>query len=174
MTDAERLAAIFHAYDIRGVVPSELDERLAYAIGVGFARFVAEVGCEASGSARVLVARDARRSGEALAGAFAAGVCSAGGEVIDLGLASTDLCYFASGRLDRAGAMLTASHNPAMYNGVKLCLPGAKPVGEESGLRRVRELAEAAVASVPAHIVAPVGLERVDLLEAFAEHVRSF
>src|SRR5487761_2658029 len=171
MTDAERLSGIFHAYDVRGVVPEELDSRIAYAIGVGFAEFAAE---EAGGPAKVLVARDMRTSGEVLGAAFLAGAAHAGATVVDLGLCSTDLCYFASGYLHAAAAMLTASHNPARYNGVKFCLPGARPVGEESGLFRVRELAVLALPNAPADAVSPDGVESVNLLDAFAAHVREF
>ena len=171
MTDAERLTGIFHAYDVRGVVPDELDPRIAYAIGVGFAEFAAE---ESGGPVKVLVGRDMRTSGEVLGAAFLAGAASAGATVIDLGLCSTDLCYFASGYLNAAAAMLTASHNPARYNGVKFCLPGARPVGEESGLVRVRELAVLALPNAPADAVSPDGVESVNLLDAFAAHVREF
>src|SRR5487761_2546229 len=159
MTDAERLSGIFHAYDVRGVVPEELDSRIAYAIGVGFAEFAAE---EAGGPAKVLVARDMRTSGEVLGAAFLAGAAHAGATVVDLGLCSTDLCYFASGYLHAAAAMLTASHNPARYNGVKFCLPGARPVGESGGLRVVERYATELVAQAPSEIVRPTGLERLD------------
>ena len=171
MTDAERLRTIFHAYDVRGVVPDEFDARLAYAIGVGFARFAAE---QSEGSTKVLVGRDMRSSGEELGAAFLAGAAATGSEVIDLGLCSTDMCYFASGYLGAAAAMLTASHNPARYNGVKFCLPGARPVGEESGLYTVRDYAIEAVADAPEHAPSPPGLESLDLLDAFATHVHSF
>jgi phosphomannomutase len=171
MTDAERLTGIFHAYDVRGVVPDELDSKIAYAIGVGFAKFAAE---EAGAPIKVLVARDMRTSGEVLGAAFLAGAASAGATVVDLGLCSTDLCYFASGYLNAAAAMLTASHNPARYNGVKFCLPGARPVGEESGLVRVRELALQALPDAPENAPAPEGVEAVNLLDAFADHVHSF
>jgi phosphomannomutase len=171
MTDAERLTGIFHAYDVRGVVPDELDARIAYAIGVGFAKFAAE---ESAEPVKVLVGRDMRTSGEVLSAAFLAGAASEGATVVDLGLCSTDLCYFASGYLDAAAAMLTASHNPARYNGVKFCLPGARPVGEESGLVRVRELALQALPDSPSEPVAPAGVESVNLLDAFAKHVHEF
>lgn len=171
MIDAERLTAIFHAYDVRGVVPDQFDTRLAYAIGVGFARFAAG---ETGASTKVLVGRDMRSSGEELGAAFLAGAAATGAEVVDLGLCSTDMCYFASGFLNASAAMLTASHNPAHYNGVKFCLPGAKPVGEESGLYVVRDYAIEASATAPDHAPAPPGLEQVDLLDAFASHVHSF
>jgi phosphomannomutase len=171
MTDGDRLVGIFHAYDVRGVVPDEFDARIAWAIGFGFAKYAAG---EAGAPTKVLVGRDMRTSGEELSAALLAGAAAGGATVVDLGLCSTDLCYFASGRLDAAAAMLTASHNPARYNGVKFCLPGAKPVGEESGLFTVRDLALDALVSAPAHAAAPAGVEQVRLLEAFAEHVHSF
>src|SRR5438270_11615133 len=133
------LDAIFKAYDIRGVVPDQLDAPAARSIGWAFARF--------AGEPRVLVARDMRPSGEALSDAFADGAMAAGADVVDLGLASTDLIYFAAGHLNAPAAMFTASHNPARYNGIKLCLAGAKPVGQDTGLGRIREL----VTSPPAH-----------------------
>ena len=105
------LRSIFKAYDVRGTVPDELNPARAYAIGVGFARFVAEE--TATPSPALVVARDMRPSGIELGQAFIAGAVSVGATVTDIGLASTDLLYFASGRLDAAGAMLTASHNPA-------------------------------------------------------------
>ena len=123
------LDAVFKAYDVRGTVPDQLDGRSCRAIGWAFARF--------AGTSRILVARDMRESGVELAGEFATGARRAGATVIDLGLASTDMMYFASGRLDAPGAMFTASHNPAAYNGIKMCLAGAKPVG--SGHRAGRD-----------------------------------
>src|SRR5579872_4469562 len=120
------LDAVFKAYDVRGTVPEQLDGRSCRAIGWSFARFAAVP--------RVLVARDMRASGEELSTEFARGVRAAGVDVVDIGLASTDMLYFASGRLDAPGAMFTASHNPAEYNGIKMCLAGARPVGQDTGL----------------------------------------
>ncbi len=162
------LDAIFKAYDIRGTTPDQLDALLAEAIGAAFARFVAAQG---GGARRVLVARDMRESGVELAAAFARGVQHQGLDVVDLGLASTDLLYFASGRLDSPGVMLTASHNPAQYNGMKMCLPGARPIGEESGLQEIKALAAAGIAPGEGP---PGGYERLDLLSDFGIHVRSF
>lgn len=162
------LDAIFKAYDIRGVTPDQLDEPLAETIGAAFARFVsAQVG----GAARVLVARDMRESGVGLAAAFARGVQGQGLGVVDLGLASTDLLYFASGRLDAPGVMLTASHNPAQYNGMKMCLPGARPIGEGTGLDEIKAMAAAGVAPAEGP---RGGIEKLDLLREFGAHVRSF
>jgi phosphomannomutase len=161
------LDTIFKAYDVRGVVPDQLDEATCHAIGVGFARF--------AGAPRVLVARDMRPSGIALAAAFADGVTSQGVDVVRLGLASTDLLYFAAGRLDAPGVMLTASHNPAQYNGLKFCLAGARPVGQDSGLDQVQATAEAVLAGTgPAPAAARGSVSDLDLLEAFADHVCSF
>src|SRR5438552_7735074 len=124
------LDTIFKAYDIRGTVPDQLDAEVAAAIGVAFARFAR--------TPRLLVARDMRPSGVELAAAFAEGVRTCGVDVVDLGLASTDLVYFASGRLDAPAAMFTASHNPAQYNGIKLCRAGAAPAGQDTGLNEIR------------------------------------
>jgi phosphomannomutase len=130
-----RLDAVFKAYDIRGTVPDQLDEDVARGVGAAFARFVA--------SPAVVVGRDMRPTGIPLLDAFSAGVMSTGTDVIDLGLASTDLVYVASGRLDLPGAMLTASHNPAGYNGIKLCGAGAAAIGTDSGLADIRSMAAA-------------------------------
>ena len=127
--DASTLTPVFKAYDIRGTVPDQVNPALARAVGGAFARF--------AGPGRILVARDMRPSGVELTRAFAEGVTSAGTDVIDLGLTSTDELYFASGSLEAPGAMFTASHNPADYNGIKLCLSGARPVGADTGLREI-------------------------------------
>src|SRR5687768_15559007 len=162
------LDAIFKAYDIRGTTPDQLDAGVARAVGEAFAVFVAG---QVGGARKVLVGRDMRPSGVELAGAFSEGVRAQGLDVVDLGLASTDLVYFAAGKLDAPGAMFTASHNPAQYNGMKLCLAGARPIGEDSGLREIKQMA---AQGVPAHAGTPGGREPLDLLRAFAEHVRSF
>jgi phosphomannomutase len=158
---------VFKAYDIRGTVPEQLDEAMCRAIGVGFAKF--------SGAQRILIARDMRPSGVALEAALADGIREQGVDVVLLGLASTDLLYYASGHFDTAGVMLTASHNPAQYNGIKLCLAGARPVGIDSGLRDIQAIAEAVVAGNGPQPAATKGSEeRLDLLDAFADHVTSF
>ncbi|HOT79840.1 MAG TPA: phosphomannomutase/phosphoglucomutase [Microthrixaceae bacterium] len=159
--------AIFKAYDVRGTVPDQFDDDMARAIGAAFAKFVSG---EDPSVGQVLVARDMRPSGEAMVAAFAEGVTSQGLDVVDLGLGSTDLLYFAAGTLDAPGAMFTASHNPAQYNGIKFCLSGARPVGEDSGLTQIRDDATAGVA--PAATTGTV--TRRDVLGAFADHVRSF
>jgi phosphomannomutase len=159
---------IFKAYDIRGTTPDQLDADGARAIGAAFAHFAAG---HVGGAKQVLVARDMRTSGVELAAAFMAGVQSQGIEVVELGLASTDLLYFASGKLDSPGAMFTASHNPAQYNGLKLCLPGAKPIGEDTGLREIKELA---AAGLPPTDGPAGGAHKLDMLHDFGVHVRSF
>jgi phosphomannomutase len=157
------LDAIFKAYDIRGVVPDQLDAAAARSIGWAFARF-ADV-------PRILVARDMRPSGEVLSEAFAEGAMAAGADVVDLGLASTDLIYFAAGHLNAPGAMFTASHNPARYNGIKLCLAGARPVGQDTGLADIKAAAEVG----PTAGSRPNGsLSRMELIGDYAAHVRSF
>ncbi len=169
-----RLAAIFKAYDVRGTVPDQLDGALAAAIGAGFARFARE----SEGARAMVVGRDMRSSGVELSQAFASGVLSEGLEVLDVGLASTDLVYFASGSRSMPGAMLTASHNPAAYNGIKLCLAGAKPVGKDTGLGEIRAGAERFLAgdslSKLADPASDPRYRRADLLDEFAAHVRSF
>src|SRR5437868_5774870 len=135
--------AVFKAYDIRGLAPEQLDAPMCRNIGAAFARF--------AGSSRVLIARDMRPSGVELSAAFADGVRSQGCDVVDLGMASTDLIYYAAGTLDAPGAMFTASHNPAGYNGIKLCLSGARPIGEDTGL--------AAIKVTAAEILSGEGLE---------------
>jgi phosphomannomutase len=157
------LDTVFKAYDIRGTVPDQLDASMARAVGSAFARF--------SRAPRVLVGRDMRESGPALAGAFTEGVTSTGVDVVDLGLASTDLVYFASGHLGSPAAMFTASHNPAAYNGIKLCLDGARPVGQDSGLAEIKAMAEAGGAG---GVSAPGSVSSLELLDEYARHVRSF
>jgi phosphomannomutase len=171
-----RFSGVFKAYDIRGTVPDELDARMAYCVGVGFGTFVLAQGAS---DRRIVLARDIRESGVELSRAFSAGVLSVGLGVVDVGLASTDLLYFASGKLNLAGAMLTASHNPPAYNGIKLCLPGARPIGRDSGLADVARVAVEAYEAAPLDggVTAVPGDARVehrDMLDDFATHVRSF
>ncbi len=157
------LGRLFKAYDVRGVVPDELDEDVARSIGAAFAEW--------SGVEAVAIGRDCRLSSPSLAAALSEGITSRGTDVIDIGLASTDLLYFTSGSRSVAGIMLTASHNPPEYNGMKFCLPGARPVGRDTGLGEIRDLAER-------HAFAPgaaTGTERrEEMLEAYVEHVLSF
>ena len=161
------LDEIVMAYDIRGTVPDQLHGEVAHALGVAYARFV--------DADRVLVARDMRQSGEALVAEFARGVMEQGLDVVDLGLGSTDLLYYAAGSLDAPGAMFTASHNPAQYNGVKLCLSGARPVGIDSGLADIRDIAAAVLDGNGPRMSETAGsLSSLDVLPAFVDHVVSF
>jgi phosphomannomutase len=136
--EAPRLADFIKAYDVRGVVPEQLDERVAQAIGSAFAQVVVAP----EGATGVVVGHDMRPSSPSLSRAFANGVASQGVDVTLIGLCSTDGLYYASGALDLPGAMFTASHNPAQYNGIKLCRAGARPVGQDSGLAEIRDLAQ--------------------------------
>ena len=156
------LDRIFKAYDVRGVVPDELNEGLARRIGAAFAGW--------TGAPRILIGRDCRLSSPAIADALAEGMTARGASVVELGLTSTDLLYYAAGSLDMPGVMITASHNPKQYNGLKFCLGGARPVGEDSGLREIRALTEAGVTSAD-H---PGTVEHRDLLPAYVEHVLGF
>jgi phosphomannomutase len=132
------LSSIVKAYDIRGVVGEQLDAELVRAFGAAMARLVA-----ADGARSIVIGRDMRDSSPALAAAFAEGVTGQGLDVIDIGLASTDMLYFGAGSLNTPGAMFTASHNPARYNGIKLCRAGAVPIGQDTGLVTIREAVEA-------------------------------
>jgi len=132
------LADFVKAYDVRGLVPEQLDVDVAWALGAAFAEVVI---CREGGTGCV-IGHDMRATSPELSRAFGAGVTSRGVDVTHIGLASTDGLYFASGHLDLAGAMFTASHNPAAYNGIKLCRPGARPVGQDTGLADVRDLAQ--------------------------------
>lgn len=166
-TDPRVLDAIVKAYDVRGTTPDQMNEDVARALGVAFARFTA--------APSVVVARDMRLTGESLVAAFADGAVSQGAAVVDLGLASTDMVYFAAGTLDMPGAMFTASHNPAQYNGIKFCLSGARPVGIDTGLGEIRDTAKRALAGTgPAPVAARGTVSRRDMLEQFADHVVSF
>jgi phosphomannomutase len=128
--NSNQVPAIFKAYDIRGLVDNEITPDFTFSTGVAFARFL-QLERE---PATVVIGEDMRPSSPVLADAFSAGVTSQGMDVTRIGLASTDMLYFASGKLNLPGAMFTASHNPAEYNGIKLCLSGARPIGKESGL----------------------------------------
>jgi len=166
-SDAPDLSKIVKAYDVRGTVPDQINAAVAHAFGVAFARFV--------GAPTVLVGRDMRPSGEELVDEFARGVMEQGVDVIDLGLASTDLVYYAAGTLDAPGAIFTASHNPAQYNGVKFCLSGARPVGVDTGLEDVRILAQQVLdGSGPLPAATAGSRASRNLLSAFADHVVSF
>jgi phosphomannomutase len=156
------LSTIVKAYDIRGVVPDQLDAGIARDVGAAFARVV--------GATSVVIGNDMRPSSPELVSAFADGVTSTGADVILIGLASTDLLYFASGHLDLPGAMFTASHNPARYNGIKLCRAGAAPVGQETGLAEIRAMVED---GLPPADATPGTVSRRDLLPEYAAYLRS-
>jgi phosphomannomutase len=157
------LDAIFKAYDVRGLYPEEIDEAVARKIGNAFAHF--------TGAQNVVVGYDMRPSSVPLVEAFIEGALLAGADVTDIGLCSTDLVYFASGTLDAPGAMFTASHNPAQYNGIKMCKAGAAPIGEQTGLQQIKEMVASGVTS---RGESPGKLERRSMLDEFGEHVRSF
>jgi phosphomannomutase len=163
------LSTIIKAYDVRGLVPEQLDASIARAIGAAFAE-VSGAAAAPADRRSVVVGYDMRPSSPALVAAFAEGVNSRGVDVVDIGLASTDQLYFASGRLDLPGAMFTASHNPAQYNGIKMCRAGATPIGQDTGLAEIRALAEADLDGAPRTAPAAVQgtLERRDLLTDYA------
>ncbi|MBN9797077.1 MULTISPECIES: phosphomannomutase/phosphoglucomutase [Pseudonocardia] len=163
------LSAIVKAYDIRGVVGDQLDEPTARALGAATARLVA--GDDPAPSA-VVVGRDMRDSSPALAAAFADGVTGQGLDVVDIGLASTDMLYYASGTLDLPGAMFTASHNPAAYNGIKLCRAGAVPVGQDSGLATIRDEAGRFLDSGVPEVPSPGAVRTEDMLTGYARYLR--
>lgn len=163
------LSAIVKAYDIRGVVGDQLDESTARALGAATARLVA--GDDPAPSA-VVVGRDMRDSSPALAAAFADGVTGQGLDVVDIGLASTDMLYYASGSLALPGAMFTASHNPAAYNGIKLCRAGAVPVGQDSGLATIRDEAARFLDSGVPEVRSPGAVRTEDMLDGYARHLR--
>jgi phosphomannomutase len=165
---AADLRIIFKAYDVRGIVPDEFDEDAAHRIGRAFAAWLAE---EAVGASRVVMGRDCRLSSPSLSEAFAGGLTSSGVGVVELGLSTTDMVYFASGRLSLAGAMFTASHNPPRYNGLKLCRPGAVPIGIETGLARIRDLATVGAGD---RTSAPGSTEQLDMVEEYLEHLLTF
>jgi phosphomannomutase len=159
---ARDLGSIFKAYDIRGVYPTEIDEDVARRIGRAFAEFTR--------APRIAVGRDMRTSSPELAEGFMSGAASAGASIIDVGLVSTDALYFASGVLDVPAAMFTASHNPARYNGIKLCLQKAAPISAETGLEEIRKRAEAVDGAAE-----PTGkMEKRDIIDDYSAHVRSF
>ncbi len=162
------LEQVIKAYDIRGIYPDQLDSDLAYDVGAAFVR-VLKLAVRDGGPGAVVVAHDMRPSGPELVASFANGVQDQGCDVVLIGLASTDGLYFASGRLNLPGAMFTASHNPARYNGIKLCKQEASPVGQDSGLREIRELIEQGVPTYEG----PRGESRSqDMLADYASYMR--
>jgi phosphomannomutase len=161
---ARDLTDVVKAYDVRGVVPDQLDATVVRALGAAFAHLV---------RSPVVIGHDMRPSSPELSGAFADGVAAQGYDVTLIGLCSTDGLYFASGSLNLPGAMFTASHNPAEYNGIKLCRAGAKPVGAESGLDEVRREAAALLGTGVPEASSRGRLHEQDLLAAYAAHLRS-
>ncbi|WP_017934831.1 phosphomannomutase/phosphoglucomutase [Nocardioides sp. Iso805N] len=159
--DPATVLAIFKAYDVRGTVPDQLDEDLARATGRAFAKVL--------GAPRIVVGHDMRPSSPGMAAAFAQGASELGVDVVIIGLASTDQLYFASGHLGLPGAMFTASHNPARYNGIKMCRAYAVPIGLETGLSEIRDQVIAGVPLAPT--MAPGIIEQGDVLEAYAAHL---
>ena len=156
--------SIFKAYDIRGLVGSEINTDFTFAAGVALARFLEKE----REPGTVVIGQDMRPSSPELAQAFSDGITSQGLDVIRIGLASTDMLYFASGKLNLPGAMFTASHNPAAYNGIKLCFSGARPIGRESGLLTIENLMSEGVPMVMRN----VGVEKHEpMLQAYVDHL---
>ncbi|MET8447896.1 phosphomannomutase/phosphoglucomutase [Streptomyces sp. NPDC005209] len=163
---AADLSQIVKAYDVRGVVPDQWDEPLAELFGAAFV--------QVTGATAIVIGHDMRPSSPGLSRAFARGAAARGVDVTEIGLCSTDQLYYASGALGLPGAMFTASHNPAQYNGIKLCRAGAAPVGQDTGLAEIRELAERWLESgAPEPAAEPGTLSRRDTLEDYAAHLRS-
>ncbi|MBW5486475.1 phosphomannomutase/phosphoglucomutase [Streptomyces bambusae] len=163
---AADLSNIVKAYDVRGVVPDEWDERLAELFGAAFV--------EVTGADAIVVGHDMRPSSPGLSGAFARGAAARGVDVTLIGLCSTDQLYYASGSMDLPGAMFTASHNPAQYNGIKLCRAGAAPVGQDTGLSQIRELVERwSEEGAPAPAATPGTVTEQDTLAGYAQHLRT-
>ncbi|WCN06630.1 phosphomannomutase/phosphoglucomutase [Streptomyces sp. M92] len=163
---AADLSQIVKAYDVRGVVPDQWDESLAELFGAAFV--------ELTGASAVVVGHDMRPSSPGLSGAFARGAAARGADVTEIGLCSTDQLYYASGALGLPGAMFTASHNPAQYNGIKLCRAGAAPVGQDTGLAQIRALVERwSETGAPEPAARPGTVTRRDTLADYAAHLRS-
>src|SRR5438046_1762625 len=159
------LGQIIKAYDVRGTYPDQLDESVAHDVGAAFVRLVGAAG------GQVVVGHDMRPSSGPLVDAFTSGATAQGADVVQVGLVSTDALYFASGYLDAPGAMFTASHNPAQYNGIKLCRAGAAPVGQDTGLTEIRATVETGLLERAAE---RGRVEQRDLLPEYVEHVHSF
>ena len=161
------LDAIFKAYDVRGIYPDQIDADVCRKIGAAFASVMK---AESPGLSEVVVGHDMRPSGIELVGAFSDGVNSQGVDVLSIGLVSTDMLYYAAGVLDAPGAVFTASHNPAQYNGIKMCRAGAAPIGEDSGLAEIKALVVSGVE--PASTRGSVSEQ--EMLDGFAAHVHGF
>ncbi|MEU2659783.1 phosphomannomutase/phosphoglucomutase [Streptomyces sp. NPDC007325] len=160
------LSQIVKAYDVRGVVPDQWDEKLAELFGAAFVRV--------TGADAVVVGHDMRPSSPGLSDAFARGAARLGADVTLIGLCSTDQLYFASGSLGLPGAMFTASHNPAQYNGIKMCRAGAAPVGQDTGLADIRALAERWLEEgAPEAAATPGTVTERDTLADYAAHLKA-
>jgi phosphomannomutase len=167
------LSSIVKAYDVRGTVPDQLNEPIAEAVGAALVQTLRAGGEDVS---RIVVAYDMRESSPSLAAALALGACQAGADVVDAGLGSTDMLYYASGALNVPGAMFTASHNPAQYNGIKMCRAAALPIGQDTGLAGIRERAEAILdgRATAADGASRTGtVEKRNMLPDYARHLRS-
>ncbi|MFH8805453.1 phosphomannomutase/phosphoglucomutase [Streptomyces sp. NPDC017936] len=163
---AADLSQIVKAYDVRGVVPDQWDASLAELFGAAFVQVTA--------AEAIVVGHDMRPSSPGLSRAFARGAAARGVHVTEIGLCSTDQLYYASGALNRPGAMFTASHNPAQYNGIKLCRAGAAPVGQDTGLAEIRALVERwSGSAAPEPAPAPGTVTGADTLDDYAAHLRS-
>ncbi|MEV2194152.1 phosphomannomutase/phosphoglucomutase [Streptomyces phaeochromogenes] len=159
------LSQLVKAYDVRGVVPDQWDETLAELFGAAFV--------QVTGADAIVTGHDMRPSSPGLSRAFARGAAARGVDVTEIGLCSTDQLYYASGAFGLAGAMFTASHNPAQYNGIKMCRPGAAPVGQDTGLSEIRELVESWMDSgAPTSDATPGTITRRDTLEDYSAHLR--
>ncbi|MER6210356.1 phosphomannomutase/phosphoglucomutase [Streptomyces sp. NPDC001073] len=159
------LSQLVKAYDVRGVVPDQWDESLAELFGAAFV--------QVTGASAIVTGHDMRPSSPGLSAAFARGAAARGVDVTEIGLCSTDQLYYASGAFDLPGAMFTASHNPAKYNGIKMCRAGAAPVGQDTGLAEIRQLVESWLDSGAPEAAGPTGtITRRDTLEDYAAHLR--
>lgn len=159
------LSQLVKAYDVRGVVPDQWDETLAELFGAAFV--------QVTGADAIVTGHDMRPSSPGLSRAFARGAAARGVDVTEIGLCSTDQLYYASGAFGLAGAMFTASHNPAQYNGIKMCRPGAAPVGQDTGLSEIRELVESWIDSGAPTSDATLGtITQRDTLEDYSAHLR--
>ncbi len=163
---AADLSQIVKAYDVRGVVPDQWDESLAELFGAAFA--------QVTGAEAIVIGHDMRPSSPGLSAAFARGAARRGVDVTEIGLCSTDQLYYASGAFNLPGAMFTASHNPAKYNGIKMCRAGAAPVGQDTGLAEIRALVEQWLDSgAPESAQTQGTITQRDTLDDYAAHLRS-
>ena len=168
------LSDVVKAYDVRGLVGEQIDAEVTRALGVAFAEEVADDRTASGATRRVVIGYDMRPSSPELAQAFAEGAAATGLDVVLIGLCSTDGLYYASGALDAPGAMFTASHNPAAYNGIKLCRAAARPIGQDTGLVRIRQRAEQLLSGASAPVAPTPGtIVTEDRLAGYAAHLRA-